>query len=366
MKARTRRIVLALTCLTLAPFAAGAGKPGSPAVKAGTTTIPSIFDGFREPPAEVVARRPRPEWSRFNSVEAFDQITAELKPLREQQTRSSSGLLAITNAHFALREALAEAHYWPDQEQTFDQRYDEWVRTRPTDPTPHVVKGYLLYGKLRRAMHFEATGYQLPKPDGYPQPEPETVARRSAQLAAFLEATRAQAAADPGWYLIKISALRQLCAPIDEIVAVAEEGLQRAPASYQLLFEVVLAGVECRSTALQPLVQRVINLGARTAGKAKADVIYARMMWFLTQIYAQDAFFASPLVDWQRMRRGIETVMRQYPDAWNTNHFAKFACIARDRALARRLLPKAGEAPVTAVWQEQDVFDTCWKWAMAT
>ena len=91
--------------------------------------------------------------------------------------------------------------------------------------------------------------------------------------------------------------------------------------------------------------------------------MYARIMWYVTQNVHPD-LRAIPGFNWDRMKMGMNDILKSYSEPWNINNFAAFACQARDIEKARVLLPQALDQPVFDVWGSQETFDACWKWAM--
>jgi len=62
--------------------------------------------------------------------------------------------------------------------------------------------------------------------------------------------------------------------------------------------------------------------------------------------------FQDGSTDWSRMKAGFEELVSAYPDPWNINNFARFACIAGDWRTMGRLSEKIGEAPIPAAWHD--------------
>jgi len=119
--------------------------------------------------------------------------------------------------------------------------------------------------------------------------------------------------------------------------------------------------------AIGPAEAARIEAFAATAASAAgpdADQRYARLYWHAyAAIYGKDLFKQSR-VNWPRMRDGMNSLVAQYPDAWNINSFAYLACIAGDRQTTQHLMARLPERPlVLAVWQARAVFASCRKWA---
>jgi hypothetical protein len=63
------------------------------------------------------------------------------------------------------------------------------------------------------------------------------------------------------------------------------------------------------------------------------------------------------------MKSGFERMISDYPDPWNVNNFAKFACIAGDGATLFRLTERIGDRPIMAAWQSAEYYGQCVSYA---
>ena len=69
--------------------------------------------------------------------------------------------------------------------------------------------------------------------------------------------------------------------------------------------------------------------------------------------------FTDGQADWPRMRRGFERLTHDYPDRWNINAYAKFACVAGDARTLKQQLAKIGQAPILDLWGSMGFFSQC-------
>jgi hypothetical protein len=83
------------------------------------------------------------------------------------------------------------------------------------------------------------------------------------------------------------------------------------------------------------------------------DVAYARMWWSAND---QDMFTEG--VRWDRFASGFRKLIEGYPDPWNVNHFALFACFAGDQATLKSLLARIDQ-PVMAAWRDPRFYQFC-------
>ena len=88
------------------------------------------------------------------------------------------------------------------------------------------------------------------------------------------------------------------------------------------------------------------------AGGADQGAMYARIYWYMDQFSYKGKLFDTTPVDWPAMRASFDVLVAQYPDPWNLNAYAYFACLAGDRASTARLLERIGQQVEPLAWGE--------------
>lgn len=90
--------------------------------------------------------------------------------------------------------------------------------------------------------------------------------------------------------------------------------------------------------------------------------MYARIYWNVSG-YFDDSFLMRVEGNWPKFRAGLEDLVARYPDRWNLNGFARFACAAGDKDTTRRLLAQINDAAFPAAWPSQAIYYRCRNWA---
>ena len=90
-------------------------------------------------------------------------------------------------------------------------------------------------------------------------------------------------------------------------------------------------------------------MGMRIAD-SDADAMYARVYWYMSQMSYDDKLFDNSLADWSEMKTSFDVMVDRYPDPWNLNAYAYFACQAGDYATMAGLLSRIGERRVYTSW----------------
>lgn len=97
-------------------------------------------------------------------------------------------------------------------------------------------------------------------------------------------------------------------------------------------------------------IERVARKAASGTGK-DARAMYARVYWYADQVvYSGKIFERSPVV-WADMKTSFDALVKTYPDPWNLNAFADFACRKGDLDTAGALLKRLGDKVYFGAWQ---------------
>lgn len=59
------------------------------------------------------------------------------------------------------------------------------------------------------------------------------------------------------------------------------------------------------------------------------------------------------------MRAGFDDMVARYPDPWNLNAYAYFACKAQDFKTMNRILEQIGDRSLYPVWPGSDTLEEC-------
>jgi hypothetical protein len=139
--------------------------------------------------------------------------------------------------------------------------------------------------------------------------------------------------------------------------ALLAELAKQRPAFYQAWFEAHDVAA-LRYDAVER-IEALAREAMRAGGKDEGEALYARIYWWSNQVYFGDALFRTSRADWKTMSRGFDAMLARYPDAWNLNHYARFACLAGDRAKTEELMKRIGAQPLPSAWKGQADFTGC-------
>jgi hypothetical protein len=280
---------------------------------------------------------------------------------RDGTQRTSSGIWKLTVFYGAFQD-LAKSIARDDSTgwQTVSAKLERWRLAYGASPAPILatavaMKAHAWATRPRQYVLEASTGTD------------DRFIRALRQTAELLDSTKAVASADPHYYAVRAdlaAALNEGPGPFMERIT---EGLDKAPAYLPVYFAGLNYFADGNATE-RPDVARRIEAFANTAAQrlpgTEGAAIYARLYWHAFSAIYGDDLFAKSLVDWTRMRSGIDVVLTRYPDAWNRNNFAYLACLQKDQFAAKRLLTGVTE-PILSVWKAKKIFTGCQHWANA-
>lgn len=283
----------------------------------------------------------------------------ELNQLAEgylsHEEKTSSGLWKLTLWNVAISIVLSSENRDPEYWATLEARINEWINSDPQSPYAYTVYAQMLmhHGWAYRG---NGPGNSIPAQD---------LSKFQAYLKAsedYLQAHKDIASRDPRWYETLMGVANAEGWSEDDYNALADEAISRYPYFYQIYF----AAVDYFSPRWHGNKEKIEEFAQR-AVKATLEKdhfgMYARLYWYASQSNYGPRLFTDSAVAWSRMSQSIDDVLAQYPDQWNINNFAYFACLAQDQSKTKKLLAQVKPEPMPEVWGRGDVFAQCRAWA---
>jgi len=193
-----------------------------------------------------------------------------------------------------------------------------WHKAFPKSPTVEILIGELL---ISRAWLIRGGGY------GHTVPR-EAMARFEAGLVAAESTFRnmsSEAKADPHWYVAMLNIATAQGWSEERYFALFLESIKKHPKYLPIYFNAVPYYLSQWHGSPAKQIW-FIEAAALSQPAPFGDVIYARLNW----AYSRLDMFEGGYADWARMKVGFEAMLKDFPDAWNTNNYGKFACMAGD------------------------------------
>ena len=224
---------------------------------------------------------------------------------------------------------------------------DEWNKAYPHSSAAKIARANFM---REFAWYARGLGYSNTVSDA----QYKLFAQRTQTAHAMFEEIRKSSADDPAWIagLLAIALVERWSS--DRFNALHDEGVRRFP-YYMPIYFLKGAYLSPRWGGTHSSFTKYVNETVQATSSTMGESMYARLNW---SSWSPD-MFQSGQSDWPRMREGFLRITRDFPDQWNINHFAKFACMAGDADTLRSQIGKITPTPIREAWGDMQFFDRC-------
>jgi hypothetical protein len=272
--------------------------------------------------------------------------------LNSDKARTPSGIWGLAVFYRALQsypQRTTDVSYWTREE----ARAAEWERKFPKSPAAATYHVYVLRD---RALSFRGNGYynEIPKQNIAPM----NAAIKEAY--ALLEKMSSKKGTwDANLYRARLEVLPYTELFHSHFSYAIEGGATMSPDYHEMYFAAALYSLPMWSGAPDG-VEQVARLASKGKG-ADRDAMYARVYWYLDQFYYHGKIFEDSMADWDDMKTSFDALLKAYPDPWNVNAYAYFACMAKDYRVMSSLLQRIGDDLVFSVWGDngESTYNSC-------
>jgi len=289
------------------------------------------------------------EATKLYQAEDFAALDRLFDEARSNSTRTPGGLWQLWLLHRGVLEADDGPHD-DAQWQAQLERAQRWVRQRPDSVTAPLVVAETELVHARAIGCGECTVIDE--------------SRRTNLFLAALEHARvvflqvkAKSAVDPQWYADVLELGRfQRWGPalVDETLA---EAGKRVPDYYTTWFNAMDFPLERDDDKGPALVEALARRAMADNPGKDGQVLYARMWWHAAEKRFGPNLFTQAPVAWKDFDAGMRELLVRYPDDWNRNRYAQFACNAKHPERARELM--RGHEPVSEAWDSYAAYVAC-------
>lgn len=288
-------------------------------------------------------------------VADYDALDELERKFRTERSRTSSGVWKLTIFYFGIEGAISRAK---DEDGNFDRieaKFAAWARRNPKSPAAYIA---LAKVENARAWAIRGTGYaNKVKPEAW-----EGFYKHIDLEASILQTSKPFAAVDPEWYRLAVDIARHQKLSPDQFEALMGEAFRAEPLYYQTYFQAVEYLLPKWHGSLQAIQDFAWQATQRTKAQ-EGESLYARIYWYASAIEFKSNVFNDSYGSWLLMKAGFVDIMKRYPDAWNVNHYARFACLAQDKATFKELLPRVRADFVIPAWRSASLFEQCVDWS---
>lgn len=265
--------------------------------------------------------------------------------LNSDKVRTPSGIWGLAVFYAELKnypQRTRKLDYWTAEEAAAAQ----WEAKFPKSAAAQQFHAYLLYG---RALSFRGNGRydEIAKDDLAPMGKAidEAYVRLQKMDA---NGPRKPATVDANWYRARVDVLPYTDLFHSHFPSAWQGGSRIYPDYHEMYFSAAYHSLPKWAGAPDG-VEQIARQAAKGKG-ADREAMYARVYWYLDQIEYHGKIFEDSMVDWDDMKASFEAMVKTYPDPWNLNAYAYFACKAGDYGTMSSVLARIGEQAVFSAW----------------
>lgn len=168
--------------------------------------------------------------------------------------------------------------------------------------------------------------------------------------------------ASPLWYSAALSVAASRGASSAAVDALFDEAVARFPTYHRLHYTRVNFLMPEWGGSLETVdafVEKSVKLTAATEGEAFYAWVYIGVAQGV-----RGNFLESTRATWPKMKKAFADMVARYPDPYNRNLFATFACRVRDRETTARLLAELGAAAKLGAYSPGITTEGCQRFAL--
>ncbi|MFD1296702.1 hypothetical protein ACFQ4Q_08640 [Lysobacter gummosus] len=277
----------------------------------------------------------------------FAKLDALYDDVAQRSARTPSGLWKSSVVYAGLKGVAGEAGS-AEQYQRSDAVLQKWLHDRPGSALARLLRAHLMF---RRAWAFRGGDYSANVDKRNWQPFFEWLR----QTKEYLDAEKVIASTRPEYYALTINLLKsQQKSPFSTF----DEGLNKFPTYYEMYFSMLEYLLPKWNGSAEQIEHFASEAVARTQ-QSEGHGMYARIYWYASQTQFRDKLFLETEANWARMREGFDDVIARYPDQWNLQNYASFACDADDDETLAKLFERIREPSLDVAWRSRARYVTC-------
>lgn len=284
-------------------------------------------------------------------AEKFDALDALADEFRTSRERTSSGIWKLTVFYAGISSTAR-----PDEKSyaKLENLASAWMEARPSS-----IAAKLAYAQLLEdhAWFLRGTDYW----NNLTDQQRREYLRYHIRFRDYLMEIKGQASADPQWYALMAKVAVYEGWDDEAIDLFLSEAMNNEPYYYQTYFNLFTHYQQKWSGNPSKLKGIILKIANRTKPQDGNSFI-ARGYWVASG-YGKEVRDDLGL-DWADLNPGFQDLIRQYPDQWNLNAYAKFACLAGDRVNFAIAYSQIKIRPIEEAWDYAGQSIVCATWAM--
>jgi hypothetical protein len=283
--------------------------------------------------------------SNFSELEAL-----HAKYIRDERTPSGKSYLALYyEAIKASFKKERDPNYW----EKLDEKATNWQKLYPKSSAAVIFKSIILW---KHATTMRGAGQeQMVNPD-----DQLLVEKYAQDTIDYLYAHKEISTVDPEWYVVAIDAIPYTTNSKLTISKLFEEAILKYP-DYNDIYKTTIFYSVPKWGGSYEFIDAVAHKAVEVTKIKQGMSNYARIYWYLDSIDTKGRIFDKSKAQWGLMKNGFDDIVKLYPDPWNINTYAYFACMANDYTKMKELLLRLNGAISFDAWGQwkKATYDGC-------
>jgi len=284
----------------------------------GTTPAAIVYDREKLNQANAVIQRSL-ETGEFAIVERMHDEFAQTK------LRTTGGTWMIESVQWAF-----DAWFSSRDDARIRKLFEDWKRALPESKLRPVAEAHMWQRTAWKARGGRVAGQTQ-------QEAIEIFRERMAKAAAAVEDSAKSGAESPIWHWVRLIVAGSTGQPVARFDASFEEAVSRFP-TYHPLYSTRINYLLPQWGGNYDQVDQFVEASVARTAATEGRSFYAWLYADIAPKHSGDDFLTATRVSWPAMKASFEDLVRRYPDERNKAMFAAYACHARDRETAAKML----------------------------
>lgn len=278
----------------------------------------------------------------------------------QTKARTSAGVWKLTRYYSTIDDWLGRLHRGSGSVCSHEARnfVENWVGATPRSPAATITYAQYLIGEAFCIRGDKVASKVAPR-------NWAPFLAHIEQARQYLETHKDPAQADPQWFVVMEEVANAQGWDEQRFMTLIKAAQAREPLYYQIYFTAAASYFRPEWNGSLEKIDRFARYAAKSTERWEGTGLYARIYWYLDgerQIPGPMTVFTK--IDWGLMKNSMEYVAREYPDRWNTNHFALFSCAENDFKETKYFLDKISGPVMSPPWRDTAQFSDCRTFAM--
>lgn len=286
----------------------------------------------------------------------FADLEQEFKVAGNGDAQNGSGQSKLHILLYAMSRCISADCDGTADNQTWDNRLallNEWKRNFPKSP----------YSELALVDYYVSRGYAVRGGNSAANVAPnvlQTFDKYIATANELLQHSSAIAKSSPIWYaeMLDVGTAQQW--PKQTMLQLFNDGVKIGPRYYPIYIRAGRNFLPMWNGSDKELKEFLDAISTnRNLSESDASIAYVRVV----QGLAGFGIFNEHVINWEKMKSGMDLVWSAHPDPWNSNLFAKYACYSGDKNTTIHFLSLMGKRPIEAAWENNmEIYFQCVQW----